>query len=568
VTNDTGGQTPTSVEEPTATAVVDEASPTSEEQTNETPESTVSNPPPAASGKNYGSFVPEPAGSEGGSVVFGWYNDIVNFNPLVFENQPGLIHPVFEGMITRDPSSSEPLPLLATAWETSDDALTWIFTLREGVTFHDGEPFTADDVAYTYQAIIDEASLSLERQYYVERIEAIAATDDMTVEIVALQPSADFINVATLVIVPQHVYGEIPIAEMREHPISTGEDFSLIIGTGPFRFFEHVVGDHWTYVKYDDYWAGPAHLDEVIFRPQQDTSLIGSLLLDGFYDASFISPTDIPLLEGSDVRVVSGPPTALDYFPFNLNPERSPITTDVRVRQALAYGLDRQAFVDVVYEGTGEVADTIIPPVLWSCDVEGVTALYPFDPDRANQLLDEAGWVMGDDGIREKDGERLALVQLNFATTISELGFALAQENWRQIGVELTSEFIPTGTTLFDRYTSGDFEVSFWGTLEYVGSGYDELAYVGLCDSYPNAGNQMMYCNPEFDALMEEVSKEFDQAKRIELFTQIQNIYLTDLPMIPIIFKKLIYGVNNRLHNVVSGPQLTTYNIETWWVES
>jgi peptide/nickel transport system substrate-binding protein len=523
---------------------------------------------PTGTGKSYGSFVPEAAASEGGTVVVGWWDVLYSVNPLYNPGESPLLYPVFETPIVFDPVNDEPLPLLVTTWQVSDDGVSWTFTVREGVNFQDGETLTAGDIVYTYQAHMSEDLASYDRSYVVERIAEISADDEMTVAVTATEVDADFLNVMVYSIVPEHIYGQVPLAEMSEHALTAGTDLDLVVGTGPFRLTERVVDGNWRLTRFDDYWAGPAHLDEVIFEPVLDTTVIATKMLAEENDIVILSFTDIALVQDEEhVTILEALPRGMDYFPFNLDPERAPLFQDVRIRQALAFGLDRQAFIDVVYEGYAEVADGLIPPSLWSANPEGITVLYPYDPEQAMALLEEVGWVMGEDGIREKDGQRLAVEQLNFRTTISELGFQICQENYRQIGVEVTSNFTEPTTTL-ELYDAGDFEFAYWGVLPFQGSGYDELYAIGHSGSFPNGGNRMGYNNPEYDALLDQAKGEFDPARRIELFTEAQNIFLADLPIIPLVHSRQVYGVNSRLHNVIASSLLVFYNLEPWWVDA
>jgi peptide/nickel transport system substrate-binding protein len=517
-------------------------------------------------GKSYGNVEIEPAGNTGGIAVVGWYEDLFSINPLFYNG----IHPplqlVFEGVIGYDPSSGEPMPLLATNWETSDDGLTWTFSLRDGVTFHDGEPFTADDVVYSYQSYMNPELAAFDREFIASVVAEIAAVDELTVEVVANGVNADFLDAMYFFIVAEHIYSQVPLAEMAQAPITTGEDPSMVTGTGPFRFAERVVGDNWIYAKHEGYWGGTPHLDEIVFQYTDDSSAVVAQLQTGALDIGGVGGVDVVGFEGTEVTVIEGLTREMSFLSFNLDESRAPILADLQVRQALIHGLDRQSLIEPVWFSYAEVAETLLPPSLWSCDPEGVTARYPYDPNLATRLLDEAGWTVGADGVREKDSQRLTIEFLASGSESTSPGFAIIQESWRQIGVELTPKF-QQGSTTRELYNAHDFEICWWAQ-PYGSSGYDTLVWQCLCDSYPEGGNRMMYCNPEFDALMEEVAQELDREERIEMFTELQNIYLGDLPIIPLVFEQSLYGVSDRIHNVLVSTYLETFNAETWWVDA
>jgi peptide/nickel transport system substrate-binding protein len=291
--------------------------------------------------------------------------------------------------------------------------------------------------------------------------------------------------------------------------------------------------------------------------------------LAGDVDITWMTEPDAAGLAGNpDFEALAGTRTGMDFIHFNLEPERSPLLGDIRVRHALAYGLDRENLVDAIYSGYAEVAETLIPQPLWSSNPEGVTVRYPYDPEQAMALLEEAGWTVGSDGIREKDGQRLALVMLKYIDSTSDLLFSIAQENWRLIGVELTPDGRePAG--IDEAYYQGfDFETVFMGTLWFSGSGFGSFEWVAACDMYPDGGNRVMYCNEEFDALLEQVATTFDEEERVELFTQMQNIFLEDMSLLPVAHHQRVFGTNKRTHNVVMGQEIATYYANTWWVEA
>ncbi|MFW6075961.1 MAG: ABC transporter substrate-binding protein, partial [Chloroflexota bacterium] len=230
------------------------------------------------------------------------------------------------------------------------------------------------------------------------------------------------------------------------------------------------------------------------------------------------------------------------------------------------YALDREAMLESIRFGYGEVAVGTMPVLSWAYNPDGIEETYDYDPEMANQLLDEAGWEMNDDGIRERDGETLSFdMYTNTGNTVREQYLTIMQEYWREIGVEMTPQLEPF-PALVERITETfDYEVVLIGFSWSATPGQEAM---WACDSYPAGFNLVRYCNEDLDEIMVEAAGEVDQDRRIELYTEMQNVLMEDLPMAVLDFPEGIAGVNQRVHNLFPNDPNLRFNTETWWVES
>jgi peptide/nickel transport system substrate-binding protein len=492
----------------------------------------------------------EPAGSEGGTLIQAAPYGGETISPFDAYQYAYL---VFELLVELHPDTAEPVGNLAEAWEVAADGLTWTFQLRDGVTWHDGEPFTADDVTTTYSIAINPDNLYADS---FSAISAVETVDDATVAFTLAAPLVDFIPsvIGIWPIGPDHIWADVEVATLFEDPGVTGADPSRVIGTGPFKFEELVTGDHVTFVRNDDYWDGTPHLDEYVYRVAADPSALSQLLRAGEIDMipfpPGVDPAAVAELEGADVTLPEFPAGDVQLITFNLDPAKTTLFQDVQVRKAMMHALDREVMVEGILFGYGEVAHSVITPLSWAYDPDSITTLYDFDPEAAAAMLDEAGWVEGSDGIREKDGQKLAFTASVWEANVDSISYAEAiQQFWSDVGIDMQIQ-VETTAVYFEKFSEArDYEMA-------IGSHYPgtspifERSYA--CDEDSRIG----YCNPELDAILAEAASESDQAKRAEL------------PVGPLAFTTGIAAVSTRVHNMYPNALNTVFNAETWWIEN
>ncbi|MDQ3547984.1 MAG: ABC transporter substrate-binding protein [Chloroflexota bacterium] len=515
----------------------------------------------------------EPPESTGGTLIEASILDLRTLNPLLMNDNPSFNvgFMVFENLAEANPDTLDPVGNLAEGWETTEDAKTWTVYLREGVTWHDGEAFDAEDVKLTYDLYMNPDSGSNQTSDLAGKVESVEIIDPMTVQFNLKLSIVDFLlDIAggTYLIIPEHIWGAVPPSEIQQHPGATGTDPSQVVGTGPFIFQEWITGDRVTVTKNPNYWDGDVVLDEVIYKIVPDTSAAVAQLRTGEVDIFVgVQGAQVADLESADVVITDYPTLSFNFYGTQLDETKSTKFQDARVRQALLYAIDRQAIVDEIFFGYSQVAVGTIPTLSWAFNPEGIdpALLYEYDPELSVQLLDEAGWVEGSDGIREKDGEKMSFLMYGISSSETAVQtLQVMQESWREIGVEMTPTPEPFQSLVSRVTETFDFEafiVGFgWGATPDQGA-------MWKCDSYGSGFNIVKYCNPEVDAALDAALSELDRDTRIELYADFQNLLLADLPMAVTDFPKGIAAVSTRVHNHYANTSNVRFNMETWWVE-
>ena len=431
---------------------------------------------------------------------------------------------VFEGLVWLDPDG-KPQPELATSWETSDDQLTYTFHLRKGVTWHDGKPFGAADVKWSYQTGLAQNSRA---QGALAHVASIDTPDDTTVVIKLSEPYAPFLTqmkVFDCPILPQHVYGT---GDMSTNPANQAPT-----GTAPFKFDSWSHGSSVTLVGYDKHWdADQPKLGKLIMSVITDPSQRTSALTTGqadFVGAYYLATTDVPKLKQDPnvtVRTQSAIP-ALDFMAMN---EKTKILADVKVRQAFAFAIDRkrivqQAVAGLAVEGKGSFGNGF--PWMYD-EKDSYDTLYPLDLAKAKDLLSQAGVPAG-------TTLRLAYYSQNakFQSTAE-----IVKDNLNQIGITVT--LMPMETAVFKEtvYAKRDYDLmlqSFTSSGDPA-IGYHRL-YVTNKTNAPNV-NATGYTNATVDQLLTKAGEESDRTKRGEYYVQAQQILNKDVPTL-ILFDEL-----------------------------
>jgi peptide/nickel transport system substrate-binding protein len=581
------GTTPEPADEPTATpdtATTPDAATTPDTATTPTAPTTGATPgasPPVGAGTpGTGEFTRVDGGDrlmgqtledgqQGGVLIEGSISDISTLMPVVTSDAASgnFQAAIFESLVAPHRETLEPVGILAESWEVNEDATVYIFHLRDGVFWHDGEPFTANDVKFTYELHMNPEVGSSYTTDLQSKIESIEVIDDLTVQFNLTGTLVDFgVDIGVYNIVAEHIWADIPAANVVSDPGATGTDPSRVVGTGPFIFNEWILGEQVSAVRNDNYWGGAPYLDEYIFKPVPDTSALVAQLRTGEVDFGAVQESALREFEGvQDVRIFDYPTQSFTFYGTNLDPEKTTLFQDREVRQAMLYAIDRQALLDSIRFGYGEVAVGTMPVISWAYNPDEITS-YDYDPEMAEQLLEEAGWTLGPDGVRQKDGQRLSFTMYtNAGNQVREAYLTAIQQYWADVGIEMFPQLEPF-PALVERITSTyDFEVVLIG---FNWSADPDQSTMFSCDGYGGGFNFTRYCNPEVDALLQEALRETDRDRRIELYTEFQNIIMEDLPMTILDFPQAFTGVNTRVHNLEPTAFSTRVNMHLWWVES
>lgn len=425
------------------------------------------------------------------------------------------------------------IPGLAESWEGSDDGLTYTYHLRDGLTWSDDEPLTADDVVYTIDRANEEGWFNHTATTQNLTAEAI---DDQTVEITSAVPDPK-LPTMDIYIVPKHVYEDISADELSSYEALDG------VGSGPFHLTDYTRGQSWTMDANPNWWGGDTYVDEIVFRPFSNPDAMVTALQRGEIDAAHNIPAGaVPVLaDESDIEVVEGQQGGFDELALNAGggpvPGGNPALEDLAFRQAINYAIDKEAIVDRVYDGLAEPATTMSPSPdpQWIPDIP-VEDQYTFDPDRANELLDDAGYEDTDgDGVRE-DPDTGEAINLRYAVrSESEIAQPIAElvTGWlSDIGIDTTTEqFNDTQLTPF--IGRGEWDMFVWGWTPFVDPD-PQLSYfkcdqtVQDADDPTNYYNDANWCSDEYDDLYVEQNQELDHDRRVELVHEMLTLFYED----------------------------------------
>src|SRR5579872_1467182 len=436
-----------------------------------------------------------------------------------------------------EPDLATEVPTLANHG-ISADGKTIVYHLRRGVRWQDGAPFTASDVIFSWHAIVNPRNLTPSRTGWV-LVRSVRASDPYTLIVTFFTTASNY----PYSIVPAHLLARYP--DINRVAYNTKP-----IGTGPFMVADYEPGNLIHFVANPRYWRGPPGLKDVVVRIVPNDNTLATLIRTHEIDMYYRAPHTVSrTLRGEPgVRVISSPFTRFEDLGFNL---RSPFVGDVRVRRALAYATDKAALVAKVTTGADIIADSDQPPYVWA-HVTPARA-YPYDLTAAGRLLDEAGWRLGPDGVRRKNGVALELDFAGIAgDAVSIVTRQYLQAAWRSIGVVANIRSYPTDI-LYAPLASGGIENSgkFDVVLESFGNGADpDDSVLFECRWQPPAGeNAYRFCNGEVDALEEHALSTNDQKTRFADYARIQNILAEQLPIYTLYFERYDYAVNTDLRN-------------------
>ncbi len=453
---------------------------------------------------------------------------------------------MYDGLIQSSASWDEVEPALAETWDVSEDGLTYTFHLREGVTWHDGEPFTSEDVVFTYETILNkdigsymatDMTIVEGAQAYLdgtaETISGLTAPDDSTVVFQLTEPSGPFaFSILTQhSIIPQHVWADVPPEEMvKPGTWETGQ-----IGTGPFQFDEYVPDQYLRLTRYDDAWRGAPLLDEVLFVQVGTTpEAWGAALEAGDLDYTQIASTDFERMSAIDnLTIGSKPVYNVRFLAVNL---QQPFLQDERVRQAIAHAIDRAEICAQILTYMSEPLDGLAPLGFW---VNENVPAYPYDPEKAKALLAEAGW----------DPAQELQMSFYYADQAHMDAFSIIQQQLIDVGINATVFQVDPATIADFYYEEGaPFHIMLGGFG--MAPDMDEFSSLLSSDAlWPNGQNATHYANTDVDALFDEGRQETDRDARKAIYDELQVITSTELPFIPFYNLKLTAGMNNRVQN-------------------
>jgi len=526
---------------------------------------------------------------EGGFITRTTFVDAKSANPILGDDAASraLWGLMFEGLLRVDPFTGVLQPNFAEGWTVSQDGLTYTFAIRRGLAWSDGVPITAMDFAFTFAAL-KSGKLETRHAREVAKVEAIAIQNDYEVEVTFAE--ADCANLESLQLgwVPAHVFTEDPAsfdyAEMAVHRFNG----MPTVFSGPFGLQEWVRGDHWTQVRNERYWRGAPHLEGIVTKVVSGQAAMVDMLRQGEADIAVgFEPQYLKELElAPDVQIFKLLSDEYDFLGFQLgdpadpqprlNPDGTlneahgshPILVDERVRQAIAYALDRGALIAQGRLGQGvPLHANVLPTISWAynTDLEG----RDHDLARANEWLDEAGWQRDEgNGVRQKGGRPLQLtLYTNAGNVVRETMGALIQAQLAEVGIEVTLVAVDWDT--FMEVLLGqtfDMVLSSWSNL---GSNPDDAHLWRAEDDVPGHGaNFVSYYRPELERKLAQAkaAPACDLDQRTRLYRQIQAQLYADQPYCWIDVPRNLVAIQKRVGGTNPGPWNVWYNVHEWHI--
>lgn len=489
-------------------------------------------------------------------------------NPLLLTEsiENDLDRLVFNGLTVLDahnaiqPDLAATVPTLANGG-ISKDGKTVTYHLRRNVRWQDGVPFTSRDVKFTWQAVMNPNTLVGNRIPYDE-VARVDTPGPYTVVFHLKRKYAPFVieafNSSTIEnIVPAHLLAKY-------HDLNRIPFNSSPVGTGPYRIVRWLRGDRIEFTANRGYFKGAPKIAHIVIHeiPQENTG-INELRSHEIQWYPYISEASYNILKGvPGIKIVITPQNA--YRAIYINTE-SPILSDVRVRRAIAYAVDKKMLVEKVTHGTGAVATEDIPNFMWAYDAD--VPQYNYDPVRAQALLDAAGWRAGPDGIRMKNGRPLALGLALRQGAAGDASMAVAvQSSLRAVGIKVSIKTYP-GSMLFALGSTGVLDP---GKYDLDISGFtspgdpDDSAELTCANRPPNGFNWTRYCSPQMDALQSQALTTYDRAARKAAYAKIEALLANDVPYVFIYYQPQISAIDPALQNFKPSMITPTWNVEQW----
>ncbi|GIN40160.1 MULTISPECIES: peptide-binding protein [Heyndrickxia] len=527
------------------------------------------------------------------------------FNPIFYTDayESNILSFTHESLVTQN-EKLEFLPSLAKEWKFNDDQTEVTFTLQDNVKWHDGKPFTANDVVFTYKSIASPGYVEAGgvRTEYVEKLlgyedfnsgktdqfEGVVAQDEHTVTFKFSEPNVTALDNASFPIIPEHIFKDIPIKDMPKAgaTLNAGE----VIGTGPFKFTKMIEGEQYILEKNKDYWQGEPYLDQIVWKVVNQSVIVGMLEtgeLDFVADPNGFQPADYDSISALDnIEIIEQPKFGYQLMGFMVN-HRTPEDVkagvikpenwvpnkkiaDKRVRQAIAYAVDREGLIKALLHGRGAVINAPIATQFSAYDGEKPNQ-YKFNVEEAKKLLDEAGYVDKDnDGFREDPDGKKWVLTLNYPTG-NELRMRSApiiQEMLEAVGIKIDLRQPIEFSTYSDvlEKDSDDWDLYLLG-WSLSSTDPDPSGLWGSKAAY----NYGRWNNKESDELMKKAvqpPEAFDQAYRDQVYSDWQVLFQDDLPALILYAQNTLWGYNKRLQNVKPLPYSMYNDTHLWWVSS
>ncbi|HAZ30802.1 TPA: glutathione ABC transporter substrate-binding protein [Candidatus Acetothermia bacterium] len=472
----------------------------------------------------------------GGAVVIAMAAEAVTLDPLVITDvaSANVFAHIVEALFDLTPEGDLE-PLLATGYEVSPDGLTWTIPLRRGVTFHDGTPFNAEAAKFNLDRFRTRATF----KFLIEAIQEVVVVDEYTIQLRLGTPFVPLLRGLA------HGFtGMLSPTAVQAGKVEP-------VGTGAFKFVEWIRGDRIVLIKNPNYWGEGPYLDRVVFRPVLEPGTRVMMLLTGEADIIHtVPPDDVPMVKADPLTdVIRGPSFTTQYLGFNNR--RAPFD-DVRVRQAINYALNKEEIVEHVLGGFAMVADAPIGPDVFGHHSVGP---YPYDPEKARELLAAAGYP---DGFR---------TTLRFNPGWREVAAELIQAQLRKVGIEI--ELIKMEWGAYLAFTAQPVDVNqidmfMLGWVSVTGDADYGLFPLFHTTEWAPKSNRVFYSNPRVDELLSQARFVVNPDERKALYAEAIEIIWAEAPWGFLHVAEFVHGQRVGLHGVIYHPNLQVMVTRAW----
>lgn len=452
------------------------------------------------------------------------------------------------------------IPGIADMPEVSEDGKKYTFTLKDGIKWQDGRPITSEDIEFTFKVIMDKTYTGrFERENLdvvgwkeyrdgeSSSISGFEIIDDRKFSISLNSANGKSINYFAIDPIAKHIYG---VDYVQGNAKDLEKYNKTPFGNGPYKFVSYRDGEEIVLIANENYYKGKPKIENLIFRVINETNQL-LLLQNGDIDIirQGMSVTDENLQLLEQLGFVNATITENLGYGFIAINHKEEIMQDIKVRKALAYGLDRQSVVEAAFGGQANVIDIPQSTVSWAYPEDEDFTKYNFDPEKAKSLLEEAGWKVGTDGIREKDGVKLSLKFLaSSPNSVNDVLVPIMISNYKDIGIELKAEQMEFRTLIEKQSEAKDGKFSYHlAFLAWALTPDPDSSSVFGTDG---SSNKVLYSNPVIDNLLKNALNEFDQAKRAELYNELYKEISNDLPYIFLYQRKNMDAYLSRVKGI------------------
>ena len=496
---------------------------------------------------------------DGGTAIISTVSDFDAFNELVstdYDTNQTMSYILYMNLIQLDEEMNY-RPYLADSFWMAEDGMSLSFRMRDGVTWHDGTPVTADDVVWTYEMSVNP-DIAYANSAYFQYVTRAVKADDRTVRFEFRSAHSDApMDFTEWSIMPKHLLEDISAADMRNAPFNRNP-----VGNGPFRFVSWQSNQQVVFEANPDFVFGRPHLDRIVVRiiPEQTTELT-ELLTGGVDFMRAVPPAEMHRVEDSDdLYAITYPARSYTFLVWNT---RNPLFESAKVRRALTMAINRQEIVEALLYGYGTVAVSDAMPFQW--EFNEALEPWPYDIEEARRLLAEEGWTDHDgDGIIDKDGRPFRFtLRTNQGNDLREDIVVIVQNALQQVGIDAQPQMVEWNTFITDlKDKKFEAAVSGW-SVDFKFNPTDTFSTEAI-----EAGqyNYPSYSNPTADSLMHLALSTLDREQAKPLWNQYSEIIHQDQPYTFLYYLNERVGVNNRLRSVEADARGHLINAAEWWI--